>query len=258
MAAEVGVTYPRRNYANPPIVEAIARVHLSQPIPWTVTTPGLLYARLRQNYSREPQMQNIMQTEVSPVAGADAANVEVKSGPPRLVFGTEDGDRLLIVGTSDVSSHGLAPYEGWESLEGRLFAAIGLIGDMLPEQRFTGLGVRYVNRVVIPRVEFKFEEYLTVGFAMPPGFPPSVNAFFDRAECLYPDGMSRIAFTWATTEAEEGTAAFILDLDLNWQSEEPLTPEQARAEIGALKAKETAAFESLLRDEIRELFGEIR
>jgi uncharacterized protein (TIGR04255 family) len=251
--------YPRRHYASPPVVEAIVRVRLARPIPWSLTTAGLLYSRLRAAYPREPQTQNLMQAELSEVA-QNQANLQVRSGPQKVVFGTDDGSRLLVVGAQDVSAHGLPPYEGWESLEQRLFDGLDQLGDVIPERAFTGLGVRYINRVTIPRTEFRFDEYLTIGFTGPPGFPPNVSGFFDRVESVYPDERTRIAFTWATTESEPESSAFILDFDLNWSCDEgeTVTVGQAREELSNLKQKETAAFESLLQDSLRELFDEDR
>ncbi len=200
-----------------------------------------------------------MQAELSAEPGAAQPNIQVKSGLQRVVFGNEDGSQLLIVGANDISAHGLAPYEGWESLLNRLVNGLELLRDHLKRPEFTTLGVRYINRVVIPEPQFRFEDYLTLGFVGPPGLPPNVQSFFDRIETVYPDGRTRVAFTWATTEAEPGTAAFVLDFDFNMNCAEGevLSVTQVREGLQELKQKETAAFESMLQDSLRETFREV-
>lgn len=250
--------FRRRQYLEPPVVEAVARLYLAQPSPWTLTTPGLIFSRVQSDYPREPEFQNIMQAELSAGPGAQP-NMQVRSGPQKVVFGNSEGSRLLIVGARDISAHALAPYEGWESLLNRLMAAVDLLDDDLPMSSFTGLGVRYVNRVVIPESEFRFEDYLTIGFTGPPGLPSNVTSFFDRVESIYPDGKTRVSFTWATVDAEPESASFVLDFDLNLNcvEGEVLSVEEARTGLEELKRKETDAFESLLQDRLREVFREI-
>ena len=48
----------RRTYKNPPVVEAVARLKFLLPIEWNVTTPGLLYERVRKDYPQPPEVRN--------------------------------------------------------------------------------------------------------------------------------------------------------------------------------------------------------
>ena len=247
---------PRRNYDNPPVVEAAARFHWNEPMPWNLTTPGRLFERIKEDYPAEPQFQNSVQAELGLTDGEGAPNLQVTTGPQRVVFGNEDRTRLLIVGATDLSVHGLRPYEGWESLEERLFSAFRSLKDFVPNELITQLGLRYINRIEIPDSSIEIGEYMTISFSMPDGWPARISAFLDRAEFVYPDGDSRISFTWATTESEPGGSAFIVDLDLVRDLKEPTSVDEARAAISELKARETAAFESLIQDRLRGLFRE--
>lgn len=249
-------TFRRRQYRRPPVVEAIARVHLSTPIPWSITTPGRLYSLLDRLYPREPDTQELVQAEISPI-GAQTG-VSVRSTSQRLVLRNEAADRLLIVSPNDVSVHGLVPYEGWESLIDRLREGLESMAGMTGDSQYSDLGVRYVNRISVPETTFDFTKYFTIGFTLPPGFPRGVTAFMDRVECNYPEGDSRIAFTWASTEAQPGHSGFLVDLDLTATRLPSHSIDDALQGLHRLKERETEAFESLIQDELRAVFDEVR
>lgn len=258
MTSEPQAGLRRRRYANPPVAEALVRLRWEDPKAWKPTTPGLMYGLVREHYPDEPQMRNLVEAEVSGDSGA-APNFELRSGPQQIIFSRENASRLLVVGPNDLSVHGLPPYEGWESLEGRLYQAVELLDEWAapPSGMFVGVGLRYINRIELPHQVVDFNDWLTVTFALPPGLPQMMNAFLDRVDAAYPDGQSKISFTWASTEAPPGSSAFVLDFDLNWADTAGRSLEDIRPVISDLKLKEGQAFESLLRDPLREAFGEL-
>ena len=253
MTVEAEAPLHRRQYRNPPVIEAICRIQWSEPIPWNVTTPGLLFERLRDVYPEEPKAQAAVAAEVQPGSG-----FQLRSGLQKMAFSTGGGSRLLIVGPQDVAAHCLQPYEGWESLESRLYEGIDHISSLLTETTVSMAGLRYVNRVEIPGSTVRFDEYLTISIGFPEGFPSELGAFLDRTEMYYPGEPVKMAFTWASVESPPETSAFVLDLDLYWTPEPPAELDVARQALGDLKTKEGTAFESLLQDRLREMFDEIR
>lgn len=250
----------RRRYQSPPVAEALARFAWTEPLAWNVTTPGLLFERVRKQYPAAPDARAVMEAEMNPQgAGPASAGFEFRTGPQQMVFKNEAEDRLLIIGPHDMSVHGLPPYEGWESLEQRMFAAIAGVEHLLPDEpTVKQIGLRYINRVELPTINIRFSDYLTLDLSLPPGFPQAISAFMDRIEVIYPDEPVTLAFTWASTAAPEGSSAWILDLDLTAIPPEPLTLADAREMLNNLKVKETVAFEGLLQDSLREAFHEIR
>lgn len=260
MTAETTDFPPRRLYRDPPVIEAVARLTWGSPIAWTLTTPGLLFDALRDDYPKEPEAQSVIQAEISQPAGSEGitAGFQLRQGPQQMVFSNADGSRLLMASPNSISVHGLPPYEGWEALSNRLFHSVGRIGLLLPKDiRAAAIGLRYINRIQIPETEVQFQDWLTIAFALPPSFPQRLSAFMDRAEVLYPDNTSKLSFTWASVESPPGTSSFIVDLDLTAENEPHATIEEAKHILSDLKHKETAAFEGLLKDRLREQFDEI-
>ncbi len=157
----VGDGNPRRLYANPPVVEAIALFQWSTPLDWTFTTPGVFFEALRDIYPEEPRAQAVVQAglfakEDSGSTGlASGANTsfEMRSGPQRILFSQSGGSRLLGVSPNDVSVHGLPPYEGWEALDERLRDGFDRLRPILGEDRrvprsacATSIASRYPSR----------------------------------------------------------------------------------------------------------------
>jgi len=248
-------------YENPPVVEAIARLEFASPVEWDVTVPGQLFEQLKSHYPVRPATRQEMQAQFGfgeqQTQGAPP-NMEFRTGAASLVFSTAEQNRQLIIGPGSLSAHGMAPYEGWESLESRLLAGLGALRqcvEVVPE--FASIAVRYINRVELPAPKFSFEDYLTVAINMPGGFPSTMVGFLERIESVYPDQSTKLAFTFASTDSEPGTFAFILDFDLTHRPEGEQTDDQLKDLLTQLKANETNAFESLLQDSLRELFNEI-
>lgn len=253
----------RRHYKDPPVVEAIARLQWTSPIPWTFTTPGILFERLREEYPEEPKAQALVRAEVVPAETSVEdegmnAGFQLSAESQRILFAQKGGTRLLGVSASDISVHGLRPYEGWEELEARLADGIARLQPVLGEKvTASTISVRYINRVELPASSVEFNDYLTITLDYPPGYPSRITAFLDRVEMEYPDESVKLAFTWASTEAEEGKLAFILDLDLLAAISEPIPLEEAMVVLRDLKLKEGRAFEGLLQDRLRKEFGEL-
>lgn len=256
----------RRQYENPPVTEAIARLRWAEPLAWTMTTAGVLLEHLKDSYPEEPRAQAVLQAGVFGDLGDQAADgapaprsFGVRSGPQRILYSAEDGSRLLGVAPEDLSVHGLRPYEGWESIEERLIEGCGRVPKALglAEPSFSQVGLRYINSVDIPSTTFRFSDYLTIDRQFPDGFPEATTGFLDRSEMKFLENDVFFAFTWASTEGPPDCSSFILDIDLVASLDDPVDLGTAMEMLRDLKRREGRAFEALLKDSLRELFGVI-
>jgi uncharacterized protein (TIGR04255 family) len=64
----------------------------------------------------------------------------------------------------------------------------------------------------------------------------------------------RLVVSHATVEAREGQVAFLMDIDVIWQSSEAVAKDAALAKADDLRARERDVFEALITDEARSLF----
>lgn len=84
----------RRQYANPPVIEGIARFQWAEPLPWSFTTAGLLFEHLRGEYPGEPRAQAQVSAEVVTDSNSvlPSTGFELRKGPERIIYSSEDGD----------------------------------------------------------------------------------------------------------------------------------------------------------------------
>jgi uncharacterized protein (TIGR04255 family) len=255
----------RRIYRDPPVVEAIARFQWSTELPWSITTPGILYERVKAYYPDEPEAQAQMRAglvEHKPGDGSESdrinAEFQLRAGPERLVYGNRERGHLLAVSPKEISAHGLPPYEGWGSIRDRLIRAVSAVTEVTSGDRpaVAEVGLRYINKVEIPKSAIEFIDYFTISIGFPPGFPETIVGFLDRTQMTYPDGAS-LTLTWASTDAPEGSSGFIVDIDLLRRFPEPIDIDGALETLRDLKEKEGRAFEGLLQDSLRNMFHEV-
>ncbi|MER7736096.1 TIGR04255 family protein [Streptomyces erythrochromogenes] len=233
----------RRTYRNPPIVEAICSFTFAPDSPWNPTIPGRVFEQVQDRYPDEPEERTMLQGTVGPDAEAGFST--------RIAF--RDGSRVMSIGPRSISVHSLAPYEGWESFRHRATEALDAYNKVASGSQIATIGLRYVNRIIIPDTQFNFVDYFTIAQSLPSaGFPGGITSFFDRMEVVYSDTPEKIVFTWASDGDVAGHPAFIMDFDLTrhgeiLQSDVPLFLE-------SLRNRERAAFESIIQDKLREAF----
>ncbi|MXZ87792.1 MAG: TIGR04255 family protein [Dehalococcoidia bacterium] len=70
---------------------------------------------------------------------------------------------------------------------------------------------------------------------------------------MYPDGVLLI-LSQGSVDAPKNHVGFLLDLDVIWESTEPIARDEALTKAGDLRAREREAFETIITDKARELF----
>ena len=78
--------------------------------------------------------------------------------------------------------------------------------------------------------------------------------FMNRVEFLYDDTV-KLLLTQASVEAPEGQSAFLLDLDLIWESNAAKGLDAIMTVVDDLHEREGAAFEAIITDAAREVFN---
>ncbi|WBB58486.1 TIGR04255 family protein [Streptomyces sp. WMMC500] len=243
-------SYERRRYRNPPVVEALCSFAFEPGRPWNITIPGIFYEAIRPEYPDPPETKEGVEASFEPDA-AGGANLSVRR-PLKVTYKNEN--RVLTVAENYLSIHCLVPYEGWESLRARTLSTLNHYRKTAEPTSLTAIGLRYVNRVVVPESSFRFGDYFAITQGLPDtGFPGAITSFFDRMEYKYTDDPTRIVFTWASDDSKEDeSAAFVLDFDLRYPEKVPF--EDVAARLDDLRKRESLAFESIIGDKLREVF----
>jgi|ERR1700732_1200681 len=235
-----------KQYKNPPIEEAVCEfTFASSAQQFDLTVPGRLKMHpLMNEYSGEPQSQNIQ--IISP---NKAPTVEF-----RVQFPTADGTRLVAIRHNTLAISLLRPYDGWTNFKPRIEHALDAFFEAISQFAVARIGVKYVNRIVVPKSGANPATVLT---ALPVEGKVSdarVANFTQFTEFVRTDEI-KVLLTQATLQPRvPDTTEYLLDIDAIWDHR----PAGNRTEIIDIIEKlhdiEGEAFEALITDEARRLF----
>jgi uncharacterized protein (TIGR04255 family) len=243
----------RKGYRNPPIQEALVEFQTGPGVEWDPTIVGKLHEKVKASYPGKPRQQKLFQASIHAAEG-QPTGVSLQEGIGRFQLVDADGLRLLSLGPDVLSVNVLKPYDGWEHFRPRITNALRAYVEVSGADRVSRIGVRYVNKVVVSASSIPLPQYFSIGPSMPPGLPGTVTAFLNRAEHVFEDG-AKLIVTFASIDAEKGTSALLLDLDVVWEGTTPLDISAALEKVDDLHEREGDAFEALITDKTREVFN---
>ena len=252
--------HQRRRYKNPPIEEAICEFRFSPGEDWDLTIPGKLHTELSDEYAGKPKEQKLVEVGLETQAGKPP-NLRYGEGLAKVQLVTEDNKRMIGIGPDVLSIHILRPYQrntdsehvGWEEFYPRIIRAIEAYWKVSKPTGVTRIGVRYINKIVIPQIKVRVEDYLKCALPNVSGLPDQLNGFMSRVEYAYGDNVL-LVLSQGSIEAPPNNVGFLLDLDVIWQGADPISEEEALTKISNLREREREAFENIITDKARELF----
>lgn len=173
----------------------------------------------------------------------------------RILFYTADERHLVAVGRDLLSANTLRPYDGWTAFRERLRVAIEAYVAVGSPAGVVRVGLRYINRLVVPMVAGAESRYFKIRLAPPDAMSPAPVGFLVRTEHQLDGPNVKLLMTWATVGAQPGNYGYLLDLDVvqEWP-DSPLPIADVLTAVDEMKVAERAAFESLITDAARELF----
>lgn len=250
----------RRRYKNPPIDEALCEFRFLPDQDWDLTIPGRLHGELGDEYSGKPQEQRVANITLNAQEG-QPARFSYEEGSARTQLVTEDGKRLIGIGKDVLSVHMLRPYQdplhpeesGWDEFRPRIERALGAYWKVMQPRGVNRVGIRYVNKIVIPKRLVRVESYLKSALPDVSGLPDRLASFMSRVEYHYGDGV-RLVLSQGATDAPRGHVGFLLDLDVIWETTESVGQDEAVEKANDLRTRERDAFEAVVTDRARELF----
>ena len=249
-----------RQYGNPPIEEALCEFTFEPSQEWDLTIPGKVHAGLAEEYDGKPREQRVVNVGLD-ATDNQARKLSYDEGLAKVQLLTEDGQRMVAIGRDVLSIHMLRPYHnpsrqdngGWTEFLERIEQALAVYWDVVAPKGILRVGVRYINKIVIPESGVMIEEYLKNASPEVPGLPNIVVGFMSRVEYEYEDGVS-LTLSQGSINAPANHVAFLLDLDLIWKVEQSLQRDEALFKTNDLRNRERVAFEALITDKARELF----
>jgi uncharacterized protein (TIGR04255 family) len=244
---------PKR-YQNPPVVEALFEVCFRGG-QWDTTVPGLFYEKISDRFPKKSQVEDV-QFELR--VSRDAPEPKILQRVERSQFVRANGSGMVQISPALLVVNQLRPYTHFENWRPLALEMLGLYRQLVKPEGIERLGVRYINRVVIPKPVVRMEDYFRVYPHVPDDLGGAHGSFLLRFELPQSDPAHQMLVTFGSAPAEDpGGWAALLDLyDVLGLAEEPFDVVEKRLEEA--HANIALAFEASVTDRARELFEEVR
>lgn len=242
-----------KKYKNPPVVEALCEIYFHES-KWDGTLPGLFFEKVKESYPKKRELEQIgVQVSVSKETQA----AQVQRGARRIQFIKEDGSRLIQIENNLLVINQLRPYPKFEDWKPVVDEMLGYYSEVAQPRGIRQMGVRYINRVIIPAPEFKMEDY----FNLYPEVPESLGAmhgrFMMRLEIPPKHKDHGLMVTFGTAPPESpGTSAEMLDIYDIFALPQPFPLKDVDKYIIEAHENIEAAFENSITSKARKLFEE--
>jgi uncharacterized protein (TIGR04255 family) len=246
----------RRVYKKPPIQEAVFDVRYTDPgQPDFRNLPAFL-AHMPAAYSGPVtpvfEAQPVIQTMGA--GSTQATNFALNIAGPNLQVWAADRKLMITVGKDRVSSHALGPYCGWENFRPQALEAHKAFSEVFRPASVMRIGIRYVNRVVLPLTDFDIAEYF-VGTSTVALRTASISRLLSRIEGQFPASNDQFGITFGSAESAPDTVAFMLDIEAYYASlAQPVQVDAVEDHMDRLRDEERELFEAMITDKARKLF----
>ncbi|MBI1865251.1 MAG: TIGR04255 family protein [Nitrospirae bacterium] len=244
-----------RRYRKPPVVEALCEIYFTGSA-WDDTVPGRFYDCVQEDFPDRRQ-QEIREAHVTLFAGGETA-AGVRRLPPRMQFFSKKGDRLVQIGRDLLVINQLRPYPHFEAWEPAIYRALDVYRGLTEPEGFIRLGVRYINKVVIPRPTIRMEEYFTVYPNLPSAMGDAHGPFMVRVELPSQKGGHAVLVTFGSAPVENPEeSVHLLDIYDIFQTEKVVALDEIEREVRTAHENVKTAFEGSITERLRSLFEEV-
>jgi len=197
-------------FANPPLESATCEFRFMPSEAWDMTLPGLVWERVKERYP-ERRQDTRFGTEIS----QRSEGLEHKvTKTDWLTMYRSDVDASIQVSRDRLLVTRGRPYPSWAVFRQEIQYALVSYDSAHPPKALARVGLRYVNKLTIPRETIELEDYLEFYPASGKGFPDSFASFV--AIAVYPydnqEAFLRVQLSPAPPPDEQSTS-LVLDLD---------------------------------------------
>lgn len=174
-----------------------------------------------------------------------------------MQFVSDEKHRMIQLAENLLVVNQLQPYPHFEEWESEVQGALQIYTELTRPTKIARLGVRYINRVVIPAPGVRMEDCFTIYPNLPSGLGDRHGSFLVRVEVPLFEQDRTVLITFGTAPPEDPKReeqAFMLDLYDILQLDKPLDEVDLEREIERGHDNIVVAFEDSITDRLRDLF----
>lgn len=241
------------SYANPPIQEALVEFRFADDSGWEWTLPGRFWNLMATSYDGPPRSEQVI--TIAAKHQFRQISTRAAGGVGRVFLTRKDETGLIGLAPNVLSVHVMRPYPGWAHLLPRIAEVLEKYPEVQPDPRVVRVGLRSVNRIIIPESSVQLDEWFNGAPTLPAGVGTAISALMSRLETRFNDG-AHMSVTLATVSHDDpDSSAYLLDIDLGWAPAEPVAlDKQLIGLLERLHTREGTAFEAMITDRTRGLF----
>lgn len=255
MPETTAVTGQRRQYARPPVLEAIVDIQV-EPAESLETATLLEFHAGRED--RFPMRSGVMTGAVK-IDVAAGSVVQSKQSLIGYRFADTAQTRVVAVRMDGYAFSRLAPYSRWEDWIDEARELWNAYVDIASPRAVTRVAVRYINRIdFVPRDGDRIHDYLSVYPHLPDELPQIATNFLVRLELPQQDIEASVTLTVGKLEPPEpSSTALLLDLNVfKLTGSLPTAGAEVWDLVNVLHDRENFYFETCITDRAREIFAD--
>lgn len=243
-----------RKYRKPPVIEALCELYFTESA-WDDTVVGRFYDLVKGDFPVKRQLE--MQEAQVTLSTTGEAAAGLNRLAPRMQFVSSKGERmiqlsrdLLVVNQLRLYSH--PRFEEWEPV---IYQALAHYRALAAPKSVNRLGVRYINRVVIPERSIHMEDYYQIYPQLPQFMGDSHGSFMIRVDITNQKGGHSVLVTFASAPPEKpGEIAHLLDLYDVARFGKMVQFDEISEQVRMGHENVEAAFEGSITEKLRILF----
>lgn len=235
----------RRRYPKPPLAEAVCEIRFDPTREWDWTVPGLLYDKIKHEFP-EKKLQNTIELSL----GGQQGSQQFKGAVSQMQFLTSDKGTMVQVGPDVLSVRVVAEYPGWEVFSPLIARMADLYRSIADPKAVARIGLRYVNRIVIPGEGFEIPEYFNFYPRIPEVLPQSHGPFVVGVLFGYDEQRDVLNVRLGNVEP----AGLVLDLDYYLSKPGAVGLDRVSEWVNIAHDRLETMFEACITDKTRNLF----
>lgn len=246
-----------KKYNAPPVVEAVCEFRFTGDTPWDLTIPGILYENVKIDFPRKDQIQFQGVQFIPKESGLEQEISKMDFAR----FLNQQGNMFIQIGQRVLTLHCMVPYPTWHEFQPKIQYVYNTIAKIIENPKLARVGLRYINRIIIPDANIKLEDY----FEYRPQFgsfsKESLNLvnFIVGSQILVPGTHDLCRIQLTNNQPEEGIPfSFLLDLDYATNIDENNKVTEVIEWVDKAHNELETYFEGCITNKLRALFQEIK
>lgn len=254
-------------YSRAPIIEATIDLRVDSGDTGAPLVDEEHFAKLSQIYSSGDagfEAPTPLYTFSSKLTVDDGDTI-VGRAPGRQIgftFRKQDGSAVIRANIDRYAYTRLTPYTDWDDFLKDAEASWTLYRDAVSPSQVVTVGVRFVNRIVVPKTIIEIRDYLRATVDVPPYLPQWTTGYFLQVGIPLEEFDAEALVITALGDREEGEedcTILILDIDVRSQVRLDVSGDNfdaaLLAKLAKLRVAKNFVFEACITDATRGLLG---